>query len=233
MKTRSVQSTRDSRGVRVRRLLVDSPASVGAKMRSRRWDLFHDYFPDLERMRVVDLGGTVTAWQRAPVRPAHVTVLNLFEPGTAEVDDWLTPVTGDACYATDALAAADEPTAYDLVFSNSLLEHVGGHAKRRELAAEIRGLAPCHWVQTPYRYFPVEPHWLFPGMQFFPVALRAKIAKSWPMAHTRASSEAIAISNVMWTELIGATEMQTYFPDSAIVREKMAGLTKSLIAIRS
>ena len=29
-------------------------------------------------------------------------------------------------------------------------------------------------VQTPYRYFPVEPHWLFPGLQFLPMGLRAR-----------------------------------------------------------
>ena len=35
-------------------------------------------------------------------------------------------------------------------------------------------------MQTPYRYFPIEPHWLFPGMQFLPLPVRWSIAS--PMA---------------------------------------------------
>ena len=38
---------------------------------------------------------------------------------------------------------------------------------------------------------------------------------------------------MMWTELIGISEMREYFPDSTIVHERVAGLTKSIIAVRS
>lgn len=215
---------------RLRRRLVDSPVSIGARMRQRRWELVDSLFPDLSQLSVVDLGGTVEAWRRAPVRPARVTVLNLLEPGESD-EDWLVPVTGDACRARDVLAAAGARTSFDLAFSNSLLEHVGGHSQRVALAHEIHALAPRHWVQTPYRYFPVEPHWLFPGLQFLPMAARARLAASWPLAHTRPATAADALSEVQWTELVGAAEMRSYFPTSRIHHERVAGLTKSLIAI--
>lgn len=214
----------------VRRLLVDSPVSVGARARARRWQLVRELYPNISEMSVIDLGGTVESWLRTPVRPKSVTVVNLFEPGRSELD-WLMPVTGDACAARNALAGAGAMTSFDLVFSNSLLEHVGGHAKRAELAAEVRELAPRHWVQTPYRYFPVEPHWLFPFMQFLPVAVRIPIAHKWPLSHSKPASRAEAQSNVLWTDLVGITEMRAYFPESRIVREKVAGLTKSITAV--
>ncbi|TSD94463.1 class I SAM-dependent methyltransferase [Skermania sp. ID1734] len=217
---------------RVRRMFVDSPTSVGARFRHRRWELFGDTFGDIENMRVLDLGGTVEAWLRAPVRPAHVTVVNLYEPGHSE-DPSIRPLTGDACQAADALADAGFDADFDLVFSNSLIEHVGGHARRSEFAQQVRKLAPRHWVQTPYRYFPVEPHWLFPGMQFLPVAARVKVATHWPLVHTRPSSVDEARNEVLWTELVGITEMKEYFPGSTILQERMLGLTKSLIAVRS
>ena len=138
-------------------------------------------------MKVVDLGGTVEAWERAPIKPAHVTVLNLFEPGSSSVD-WITPVMGDACDAKAVLDAELGSADYDVVFSNAVLEHVGGHASCLKFAESVHALAPRHWVQTPYRYFPIEPHWLFPGMQFLPVAARARIAATWPLAHSPASS---------------------------------------------
>ncbi|MDQ4054424.1 MAG: methyltransferase type 11 [Actinomycetota bacterium] len=216
----------------VRTLLVDSPTSLGAQARLRRWEVFRSHFPDLGDMRVLDLGGTVESWRRAPVRPAHVTVLNLVEPGWGE-DGWATPLTGDACAARAALEAAGAQASYDLVFSNSLLEHVGGHAQRSRLAESVRELAPYHWVQTPYRYFPVEPHWLFPLMQFLPMRLRAVVAERWPLAHTRPASRADAISNAQWTELIGITELRAYFPTSQILKERLFGLTKSITAVTS
>jgi hypothetical protein len=214
----------------MRRRLVDSPTSVGARKRAERWELFRRLFPGIEQMRVVDLGGTVESWRRAPVRPAEVTVVNLFEPGESD-EDWLIPVTGDACDARTALREAGAGSSYDLVFSNSLLEHVGGHSQRVALAAEVHALAPRHWVQTPYRYFPVEPHWLFPGLQFLPVAARARAAKVWPLAHSRPENSSAAMSEVQWTELVGVAEMRAYFPGSEIVKEKVAGLTKSLTAV--
>lgn len=215
---------------RLRTMMVEGPSSVGARRRERRWDLLRRLFPDIEEMTVIDLGGTVEAWQRAPVRPAHVVVLNLLEPGES-AEPWVRPVLGDACAARQVLAEAGAPTSYDLVFSNSLIEHVGGHAPRAALAREVAALAPRHWVQTPNRYFPVEPHWLCPGLQFLPVAARARVAAVWPLAHSRPACPADALAEVEWTELIGRTELRGYFPDSRIHHERMAGLTKSLVAV--
>ncbi len=197
----------------------------------RRWEVFRRAFPSIAQQRVLDLGGTVDAWRRAPLRPRHVTVLNLHEPGAAD-EDWVTPLTGDACSATAALDMAGVEPRFDVVFSNSLIEHVGGHARRQDLADQIRLLAPRHWVQTPYRYFPVEPHWLFPGMQFMPAKARVEIARRWPLVHTRPDTYEQARESVLWTELVGMTEMRSYFPASDIVRERACGVPKSLIAIR-
>jgi hypothetical protein len=215
---------------RIRRLVVEAPNSVGGRARARRWELLTAQFPDFESYRVVDLGGTVDAWLQTPLRPAHVTVLNLSEPGTSD-QDWITAVTGDACDAPTVLAAATGEHEYDFVYSNAVLEHVGGHANRERFARAARELAPRHWVQTPYRYFPLEPHWLFPGMQFLPVAARAQIAVHWPLAHSPARSVEEGRSAVLWTDLIGIAEMQEYFPTSRLHYERAAGLVKSIVAI--
>lgn len=213
-----------------RELFVESPGSIGARAREQRWQLFGRLFPDIASMSVVDLGGTTEWWHRAPVQPASVTVVNLTEPGESS-ESWLRPVVGNACTARQALTDAGCPSSYDLAFSNSLLEHVGGHAARGALADEVLALAPRHWVQTPYRYFPLEPHWLFPGLQFVPIAARARLAAKWPLSNTKPSNLASAMADVQWTELIGIAELHAYFPGSEIHRERLAGLTKSIVAI--
>lgn len=216
---------------RVRRLLVESPDSLGGRARAKRWALVRELFPDIEDLSVIDLGGRVDVWESAPVRPRKVTVLNLYEPGESH-DDAIISLTGDACDAEAVLQQQLGHSSFDLVFSNAVLEHVGGHANRIRFAESARRLAPRHWVQTPYRYFPLEPHWLFPGMQFLPVAARARISRHWPLAHSPSVDDDDALSAVQWTELLGLTEMRSYFPDSAILHERAAGFTKSLIAVR-
>jgi hypothetical protein len=192
----------------------------------------HELFPDLADLRVVDLGGTTETWRRAPVRPRQVVVLNLENPGESH-DPALVPVLGDACAARSVLVGAGVDPSFDLVFSNSLLEHVGGHARRAAVAEEVRALAPRHWVQTPYRYFPLEPHWLFPFMQFLPMPARAGVARWWPLVHTMPDSREVAMRDVQWTELIGVAELRSYFPESRVLRERVAGLTKSIVAVRT
>ncbi|WP_025617726.1 class I SAM-dependent methyltransferase [Salinispora cortesiana] len=207
--------------------LVDSPSSVGAKRRARRAAWLSETFPDLAEMNVLDLGGRVESWATVPVRPAHVHVVNL-EPLPTELPGWAEADHADACELPKRILGR----RYDLVFSNSVLEHVGGYERRRRMAEAIRELAPEYWVQTPYRYFPIEPHWVAPAMQFLPVSARVVVARKWPLAYTPGKSYEAAMRQVLTTELIGRAELRYLFPDARIRSERLLGLTKSLIAIR-
>jgi hypothetical protein len=211
----------------VRNRLVDGPDSWGAKRRGRRWTWFTETFPALADMTVLDLGGRVDTWERAPVRAAHVHVVNL-EPTPADLPDWAEADHGDACALPDEIAKR----RYDLVFSNSVIEHVGGHERRLRFAESVHNMAPAHWVQTPYRYFPVEPHWVAPGLQYLPIRLRRVIAHRWPLQHTRSADKEETLQALLWTELLDKTQMRHYFPSSVIRSERVAGVTKSIIAVK-
>jgi|SRR5215471_8861112 len=212
----------------LRGLLVENPGSAGERKRAQRWQWLHKTFPDLDRLSVIDLGGTADSWQRAPVRPAEVHVVNL-EPEASDLPTWIRTDQGDACNLPDRILARH----YDLVFSNAVLEHVGGHTQRIRFADSVHALADRHWVQTPYRYFPIEPHWLFPGFQFLPLNVRAGVAQRWPLAHSVASTREDGLQGALSVELIGRTEMAYCFPTSSIRVERMFGLVKSLIAVRA
>src|SRR5262245_2694032 len=195
-------------------------------MRLRRWARLTEEFPDIQNMRVLDLGGTSVFWARSPVRPKSVTVINLNEPG--EGLPWVRPIEGDACDARELVG--DEE--FDIVLSNSLIEHLGGHLKRVTFAEVVRSIAPHYAVQTPYRYFPIEPHWLFPAMQFLPLNVRSWLAPRWRLGHTYGWGGQEAHNEVMFTELLSLTEMRSYFPDSHIAWERLAGWPKSMTAFR-
>ncbi|UOT05842.1 class I SAM-dependent methyltransferase [Rhodococcus opacus] len=176
-------------------------------------------------MRVLDLGGTPSYWESAPTKPLAVTTVNL---ARLEGTDTVYAVQGDAC---DPPREIKGP--YDLVVSNSLIEHVGGHSQRARLADVIHRHADRHWVQTPYRYFPIEPHWMFPGIHFLPFAARVRLTEVWRFGNRHTNNRQTAINSVNEVDLIGKTQMQDYYPSSEIWTERMFGLTKSLVAIRT
>ena len=118
----------------------------------------------------------------------------------------------------DARALPFEDGSFDIAYSNSLIEHL--HPGDRErFASEIRRVARRYWVQTPNRWFPVEPHVLLPGFQFLPEPTKRRL---WRLGMPDGDYEEI--------ELLGAAELRRLFGDAVIVRERFAGLTKSLIA---
>mgnify|MGYP000850327730 FL=1 len=198
------------------------PGSLSARARQRRTEHFLDQFPQLSEMTVVDLGGTSSFWAAMPVMPASVTVVNL-DPRAGD------PERGIRCVVADACTYEGAPV--DLVVSNSLIEHVGGVGPRTQLADTIRRLAARYWIQTPYRYFPIEPHWMFPGMQFLPLNVRARLARRHWTVGTH-MDPAYAIEQVRWTELIGMSEMRELFPEAEIWKERVAGLIKSIVAVK-
>jgi len=212
---------------RLRKLIADphTPDSLSAKARGRRWASFAERFPDLAEMRVLDLGGEMRSWAPAPVRPKQLMIVNL-TPQQPDGESVRT-VVGDAC----ELAGSLRDERFDLVFSNSVIEHVGGHDRCTAFAHTVHEKADHHWVQTPYRYFPIEPHWVFPGFQFLPLRARAEVTRRWRMGrHTNDLAEAIDAS--LTVELLSVTAMRHYFPESEIRHERLFGLTKALLAGR-
>jgi hypothetical protein len=219
-----------------KRLVGMEGDSFSARARARRFQTLLGHFPSLGDMRVLDFGGEPHSWRNVPVRPREIVLLNLdwqvartdYEIG----DDasWMSVVAGNACAPPEAI----RQDRFDLVFSNSVIEHVGGHEQRSEFARWARELGTHHWIQTPNRYFPIEPHWVFPGFQFLPARAQAHAMRHWPIGNDAGRDWTYdkALEIVRGVELVTASDMRGYFPDATIVRERLAGLTKSLVAVR-
>jgi hypothetical protein len=203
----------------------DRSNSLTHRCRQQRNEEFKRRFPDLPDMRVLDLGGTASSWCVAGLRAQHLTIVNI-DPFEQAAEPWMEVIRGDACDGGFG--------KFDLVFSNSVLEHVGGHARREQFANVVRESAPAYWVQTPYRYFPIEPHWLFPGFQFLPFRARVEVTRHWNVGHNPALKDVgEAAALVASTELLSATEMRAYFPDGAMWFERFAGIPKSITAYKT
>jgi hypothetical protein len=208
--------------------LTQGTGSLGGRRRALRWEKLRASFPDLDRMRVLDLGGRPNFWDNSGIRPESLVCLNLEPTPEGELSDWCRYVQGNACEPPAEVTRE----SYDLVISNSVIEHVGGWAHRQRFADVVHGSADRHWVQTPYRYFPVEPHWLFPGMQFLPLRARTVVVRRWPYGYFHTDDQAAAVDKAMSVDLLSLTEMRALFPESQMWHERIVGLIKSVVAIR-
>ena len=171
--------------------------------------------------RIIDLGGTIDFWLNVPV-PLNITVLNL--PGST--DPMVPPshhairfVHGDAC-----AVRGEADGAYDIAFSNSVIEHVGDAGRRAAMAGEVLRLAPRYWVQTPSVWFPVEAHTHMPFWWFYPQAMQRFFIRRW------------RVKLPEWCEMVETTtvvsraEVERLFPGAGVWIERFAGFAKSYVA---
>ncbi|SFL93356.1 methyltransferase domain-containing protein [Methylorubrum salsuginis] len=180
--------------------------------------------------RVLDLGGETGYWAGLSDlwadRPLEITIVNRMPQ--AVPDERFAVRVGDACAMPEF-----GDRAFDVVHSNSVLEHVGSWTNKRRMAAEIRRLAPRYFVQTPNYWFPIEPHFRTPLFHWLPRPWQRDL-----LLHGRRGCfhRATSLDQADWmlndSSLLDAREMRNLFPESRIVRERVAGLTKSLIALR-
>ena len=155
----------------------------------------------------------------------HITLFNLFE-NPASYDN-ITSVVGDA---TDLSRYADDE--FDVVFSNSVIEHLYTKDKQQKMADEMRRVGKSYHVQTPNYFFPIEPHWLFPLFQFFPKSVKIFLTKNFKLGHIGKLPENEAIDVVNEVRLLTEKEMKALFPDGQVYREYFFGLVKSVTMYR-
>jgi len=152
-----------------------------------------------------------------------ITLLNLTK------DDVMLPNV--ASIIGDARELKYDDHSFDVVFSNSVIEHVGSHADQRKMAKEVRRVGQRYFIQTPNRYFPLEPHFLFPLFQFLPVIVRVRLLQNFNLGWIQRTPGAAEAREIVESiRLLGKDEFLKLFPDSKLYEEKVFGMTKSFVA---
>jgi hypothetical protein len=201
--------------------------SLASRLRRKRFAFFKALLDEVPRpLRILDVGGTDAFWCDSDLLDdagVGVTLLNVafHSPGSPRVDH----VCGDA------RALEFDDRSFDIVYSNSVIEHVGGTAEQRRMAREIQRVGRRYFVQTPNYYFPIEPHFLFPGFQFLPVPVRARLLNSFDLGWSKREPDLASAREIVDSvKLLKRREFAEFFPGSTIYDERYLGLTKSFIA---
>ncbi len=132
---------------------------------------------------------------------------------------------------------------FDILSCSSVIEHItvpkdqvwslssGSEFKRRSLhrqqqfAKEIKRLGRQYFVQTPNKYFPIESHTWLPIVAYIPRPILLPILRL-------TNRIGVKKTNPDWY-LLNENEFSNLFQNSNVLKEKVLGLTKSLIAMKN
>jgi SAM-dependent methyltransferase len=152
--------------------------AISLRSRERKLGLFLDELHPTAETSVLDVGadelgfgegdgcGTLNFFEERYPWPERMTALGLHDgAGFRSRYPGIRYVQGDAC----DLPFADGE--FDVVFSNAVLEHVGGRERQRRFVLEALRVGRRVFVTTPNRRFPVEVHTRLPLVHWLPGAL--------------------------------------------------------------
>jgi ubiquinone/menaquinone biosynthesis C-methylase UbiE len=193
------------------------------RFRARRMELFLRLAGPVPRpATLLDLGGTSDFWRGQVPEGISLSVLNLFEQ---EPVAGVRVVVGDACNL-----ARFESGSFDIVFSNSVLGHVGGWERQRRLAGEVRRVGRRYFVQTPNQSFLIDWRTLMPFFHWLPPAKQAWVLQRIPVGrYKRVRDPQSALQLATRVRNVTLQELREMFPEATVVSERVLGLTKSFM----
>jgi hypothetical protein len=194
-----------------------------SSFRVKRFQLFLERLQVKSTDRILDVGGRAETWEGTGLE-GSVTLLNVEHSENRR--EPFRRITADAC---EMSALPDR--SFDVVFSNSVIEHVGDFDRQQKMAREVQRVSAKYWVQTPYKHFPLEPHFLFPFYQYLPRSSRIAVGKIWPFSHAKVLGlDPVREADNIW--LLNRRQFTSLFNDAVILDERFGGMTKSLVAAR-
>ncbi len=215
----------------------DRPDAYATKLRVRRAKHILSMIDSVHRrygsVTIIDIGGTRTYWNILPnsvfaEKNVSLTVVNIPGAPLPPGDEHFTFIDGDAC----CLDQFDDDS-FRIAHSNSVLEHIGDWHRMMAFADTVRRLAPNYYVQTPFFWFPIEPHCMCPFFHWLPEPVRVSLVMRFELGHwNRCSDIDDAVSLVESIRMVDRKLFKFLFPDAVHLTERAFFLPKSMIAFR-
>jgi hypothetical protein len=187
------------------------------KMRLKRMNEMLSLMQLPQNARIIDLGGTTELWESIN-HDYHITLVNLSthqqiitNPKKYEF------LIGDAC----DLHRIFKDNSFDMVFSNSVIEHVGDESRQAQFAAEVHRLSRAFWIQTPSPVFPLEAHTAVPFYWSLPTRWRENMLTRWSETYPA------WVEMLRETRVLSRKRMIELFPNAMQKTERFLCIEKS------
>ena len=210
-------------------MLSGAAARASLWNRRRKLALFMETIRPGPETRVVDVGVGDTGFG---TEEGVATTHNFFEAlypwpeRITAVSDVPLPNFARAFPLTKTVTASGtdlpfEDNAFDVSFSNAVVEHVGGPDEQRRFVAELCRVAPRVFLSTPNRWFALETHTLVPFVHWLPRPAADRVFA------------AFGSDNWERVRLLSKGQLLALFPPSVETRVVESRITISVAAERS
>ena len=209
-----------------------APNAVPTKLRKKRFLLFRELIGAIDRqeengiVKVADFGGTSAYWDQVYDMNKNdlklqVTLINKTFPD--ERDDRFRYIRADVRDLRDIPAGA-----FDVGFSNSLIEHLGDLSIQAQVLNEMRRVSDFLYLQTPNVRFLWEPHYAMPFVHWLSLPTRMKVLSLATGTSLKQQYDAYIRNPV---RLLSRSELQYLFPanEFEIRGEHVLGMVKSWV----
>jgi hypothetical protein len=213
-----------------------SPRSKGNRFRARRVAALRAMVDEVLAAKgscaIIDLGGTADFWatwrEEFDFSRTSVTCINVDAPHGGSSSAGVSVRVADATHMPEY-----SDNHFDICFSNSVIEHVGDWRKMRAFAGEAKRLAPTYLIQTPYFWFPIEPHARALFIHWLPESWGYRLLMRKRHGFWRKQETVLdAVAQWQSARMLDYRQFSALFDDAVVSRERFVGLTKSLIATR-
>lgn len=196
--------------------------------REQRWIRFQKIIQPKPTDRLLDVGGCPSDWHGRKDLISTVDLINLAISEITHSDE--SPKMRS--FEGDGRDLVFEDASYDIIYSNSVIEHVGDWNDQQSFAKEMQRVGRNLWIQTPARSCPIEPHYLGLFIHWFPSNWHVSLARWTSVVGLSGAADLQSIANT--TRLLSKKEFQALFPDCEIWTERLFLIfPKSYVATRS
>ena len=200
--------------------------------RQRRLAELLKAYPDLENYTVLDVGGRPFLWDllryHYRVKPKQLVLLNTPSENT------IAPSPDYTVKIADGRHLPYPDKSFDLVFSNSVIEHVGDLEDMARFAKECTRVGKEVYIQTPNRWFPLEAHFGAAFVHWLPRAWYQRLSflsMRYLCAFNNPVEKDYFQQEFDTTRLLSGRQLRELFPQQTIASEKVLGLSKSFIVM--
>jgi hypothetical protein len=169
------------------------------KAATKRSELFRQFLQAFASpIRIIDLGGTVSMWERWGLDKEAGLRIDLVNSFPIDVNGRdLVPATSNfrKVNADVASLRPDDYRQYDLVFSNSMLEHLTSRDLQRSVAQAILTSGRPFFIQVPNKHSLIDPHFAHPLAPFFAAWPRSLQARALSLSALGSGSKASSVEH--------------------------------------